>query len=613
MINLQSLCLRLWLCIPALLFSVFLSSSSKAVDCSTDTVGLCTPTIEEIIDETVTETIQYGADGYTVTTETITDTTTTTVTNEDSGDILDGDNNYVSSTKEGDMDSDWGGQGPASMPTGNNCFGLGTDKCASITGSGNSTSTMGVDGMGTTFINTVDISDLDINYGGKTNYTIKVDKQDAQDRIYMHITGRNGKTNVFSGTDILSESGVTSGFQEYSGGFDFSGTITTLIIEVGGRDINLAIGPLFDDVTVNVLYNTINTIVQQSITSVEMWVAQGGSTETETITIVENIFEHNDIIEAPDGDMYFEPEFEETDMEMSYEIVEIEMEMEMNFDMDFEFDMPDIDMPDMEMNMDMATVEIEMEMEMNMEMDFEMEMDMEMPEPMEMAEIDMPEPEMEMPDMDMDMETPEIEMDMDTEMPETDMDMSEPEMEPEMEVEPEPTTEPEPEMEEPVNEPEPETEAEPEPADEPSEEPADEPKEEMEEEPEPEKGAPEADADEDQPEDMEESEDKGEAEEKPVKKPESKKEKAAKKIVKKMGDKGRYDSQNQLKTLIVMQVLGNTKTFFESQQQLNDRAGFFTDESLPDAVISDNNIAGYFLFAGSDGLMNEMVMQQWQK
>ena len=93
----------------------------------------------------------------------------------------------------------------------------------------------------------------------------------------------------------------------------------------------------------------------------------------------------------------------------------------------------------------------------------------------------------------------------------------------------------------------------------------------------------------------------------------TKKEKAAKKIVKKMGDKGRYDSQNQLKTLIVMQVLGNTKTFFDSQKQLNDRVGFFTDDFLPDAVISDNNIASYFLFAGSDGLMNEMVMQQWQK
>ena len=451
----RSLLLLLWLCI-----SVSLSSSSKAVDCSTDTVGLCAPTIEEIIDETITETIEYEADGYTVTTTTETTTTTTTVDNEDSGNILDGDNNYVATNKEGDMDVDWGGQGPASMPSGNSCFGLGTDKCASITGSGNSTSAMGVDGMGTTFVNTVDISDLDIEHGGKTNYTIKVDKQDAEDRIYMHITGKNGNTNVFSGTDILSESGVASGYEAYSGGFDFSGKITTLIIEVGGRDINLAIGPLFDDVTVNVLYNTINTIVQESITSVEMWVAYGGSTETEVITVVENIFEHNDIIEAPDGDMYFEPEFEEPDMEMSYEIVEIEMEMEMNFDMDFEMDMPDLEMPDMEMNMEIATVEMEMEMEMNMEMDLEMEM--------------------EMPDMDMEMEMPEVEMaEMDIEMPEPEMDMEmpEPEMEPEMEVEAEPTTEPEPEMEEPVNETE--TEAEPEPAD----EPADEPKEDVAEEP----------------------------------------------------------------------------------------------------------------------------------
>ena len=56
-----------------------ITSDAKAVDCSTDTVGLCTPTIEEIIDETLTETIQYEADGYTVTTETITNTNTTTV------------------------------------------------------------------------------------------------------------------------------------------------------------------------------------------------------------------------------------------------------------------------------------------------------------------------------------------------------------------------------------------------------------------------------------------------------------------------------------------------------------------------------------------------------
>ena len=288
-----------------------------------NTEGLCTPGVTVTEDTQVDITEQdLGTEIVTTTTTTVT-TTTETITNQNSDNILDGSNGYVNSSKEGDMDIDWGGQGPANMPSGGNCYALGTDKCAQITGSGNSTSSMGVSGMGTTFINTVDISSLDIENGGRTNYTIKVDKRDAQDRVYMHITGRNGKTNVFSGTDILSESGVTSGFQEYSGGFDFSGTITTLIIEVGGRDINLAIGPLFDDVTVNVLYNVVNTIVQQSITTVEMWVAYGGSTETEVIDIVENIFEHNDIIEAPDGDMYFEPEFDEPDMEMSYETVEI--------------------------------------------------------------------------------------------------------------------------------------------------------------------------------------------------------------------------------------------------------------------------------------------------
>ena len=574
-LNWRSLLLPLWLCTL-----VSLPSSLRA-ECPVTATGVCTPGVEETIVITETESIEYEADGHTVTTTTTTDTTTVTVTNEDSGDILDGDNNFVSSNKEGDMDIDWGGQGPANMPSGGNCYALGTDKCAQITGSGNSTSSMGVSGMGTTFINTVDISSLDIENGGRTNYTIKVDKRDAQDRVYMHITGRNGKTDVFSGTDILSESGVASGFQEYSGGFDFSGTITTLIIEVGGRDINLAIGPLFDDVTVNVLYNVVNTIVQQSITTVEMWVAYGGSTETEVIDIVENIFEHNDVIEAPDGDMFFEPEFDEPDMEVSYETVEIEMEMEFDFDVDFEMDMPDLEMPDLEMDVEVVAVEIEMEMEL------ELELDMEMPEPeMEMAELDMPEPEMEMP-------------------------------EPEMEAEVETTAEPEPEMEEPVNEPEtkvePETEAEPESVDESTEEDSTEADASAEEESEPEESVSEAEADEEQPEDMEEPEDKGETEEKPVKKPESKKEKAAKKIVKKMGDKGRYDSQNQLKTLIVMQVLGNTKTFFDSQKQLNDRVGFFTDDVLPDAVISDNNIASYFLFAGSDGLMNEMVMQQWQK
>ena len=57
--------------------------------------------------------------------------------------------------------------------------------------------------------------------------------------------------------------------------------------------------------------------------------------------------------------------------------------------------------------------------------------------------------------------------------------------------------------------------------------------------------------------------------EKPVKEP-SAKEKAATKIVKKIDDKDRYDESNQMKTLIVMQILGNTKNFFDTQSTIQD-------------------------------------------
>ncbi len=541
MANSKSFYFWLWLCI-----SVSLSFSSKAVDCSTDTVGLCTPTIEEIIDEVVTETIEYEADGYTVTTTTDTTTTTNTVSNLDSGDILDGDNGFVQPRYEGDADQDWGGQGPASMPSGSGCYNLGPDKCAQITGSGNSTSTMGVEGMGTTFIQTVDISSLDIQYGGRTNYSIEVDKQDSEDRIYLHVTGKDGSTSVFSGTDILSESGVDSGYQTYESGFDFAGTITSLTIEIGGRDINLAIGPLWDSISINVLYNTINTIVQNSITSVEMWVAYGGSTETEIIDIVDNIIDHNDFVEQPGGEIEIEP-IQEPDDQVSYEMVEIEMEMEMP-----------------------------------------------------VMEIEIPEMELEMPEIEMASVETEIEMEME-------MEISEPEV-----VEPEVETQPEPEVSEPEPEPEPEV-SEPEQEevqDEPTKEDTKEPEADAEEESGPQESVSKAKENEDSEEDMEEPEDKDQDE---VKKEEAKKEVAAKKILKKMGDKGRYDSANQLKTLIVMQVLGNSKSFFDSQQSLNDIEGFFTDNVIPDAELTTNNIAQYFLFAGSDGLMDEMIMQQWQQ
>ena len=89
------------------------------------------------------------------------------------------------------------------------------------------------------------------------------------------------------------------------------------------------------------------------------------------------------------------------------------------------------------------------------------------------------------------------------------------------------------------------------------------------------------------------------------------KQKAATKIVKNMGDKGRYEANNQLKTLVVMQVLANSKSFFVDTQ-LSEIQGFFTDVELPDTTISDNNMANYFMTIDSDNTFNQIVDSQYR-
>ena len=544
----------------------FFYSSLKA-DCTTTTIGLCTPGTEEVIVETITEEVEQDSTGITTTTTTVQDITTTTITNQDSGDILDGSNGYVSSNKEGDMDIDWGGQGPANMPTGSNCYELGTDRCAQITGSGNSTSSMGVTGMGTTFIQTIDISDLTVTHGGRTNYTIKVDKRDPQDRIYMHVTGRYGNTSVFSGTDILSETGVTTGYQEYSGGFDFAGSLTTLVVEVGGRDINLAIGPLFDDVTINVLYNVVNTIVTQEITTVEMFVALNTDVTTEIIEVVETIFEFNEPVQ--DAPVFTLEPMDEPMEDFTYESVEMEIEFEVDFGMEIE--MPEFDMPmttdmDMEMPVDIEIVNVEMEMELEIPMDMEVE---DTPPPMVVAK----------------MEEPEIEVDVETEKPT--MDIQEPtDEEPVMETD----VDSGPDETEEVEQPDSETTEESPVEDEGGNEQEDIQSEEVEEPTE---------------ESVEET-----AEEPKQEIKQEQKQKAATKIVKKMGDKGRYEANNQIKTLIVMQVLADSKSFFVDTQ-LPEIEGFFTDGVLPDSIIEDNNLAQYYLMMSNDAKHLELENLQY--
>ena len=452
----------IWIILICILIIPF---SLKANTCSTDTIGLCTPSITDVVVED--KVIEEDSDntGITIIETITTTTTTTTITNQNSGNLLDGTNGFVSTSKEGDMDYDWGGQGSASMPTGTYCGELGADRCAEIT-----------DPNLTTFYQQVDISKLDINYGGQTQYTIKVDKQDAQDSVYMKVIGRNGTTEIFNGTDVLSASGINSGYQQYSGNFDFSGKITNLIVEVGGRDINLAVGVVFDDVTINVLYNVIETIVTQEITKLETFIALNLD-QPEMIDVAKDVFEFNDVSKQDDFIM-FEP-IEPEPMEISYETIEAEL------------DAPVIE----EIKIEEAPMEEIIEVEME-----------------EIAEeiVEEPVEEVEVASVD-------------------------------------------------------------EPVDEPVEETKEEPKEDVK---------------------------------------ETKQEKANK-IVKKMGDKGKYDANNQTKTLVVMQVLADSKSFFE-QPQLPQIQGFFDNRTLPDGEIVDNNILMYNLFMNNDLGHNELVDLQWK-
>jgi len=532
---------------------------SKA-DCLPDTQGLCTPgvTITEDTQIDITEE-DLGTEIVTTTTTTVT-TTTETITNQNSDNILDGSNGYVGSSKEGDMDIDWGGQGPASMPTGNNCYGLGSDKCAQITGSGNSTSTMGVSGMGTTFIQTVDFSELNISNGGEVKYSIEVDKQDDQDRIYMHITGLNGNSQVFSGTDILSESGVSTGYQSYNGSFDFSGVLNKVTIEIGGRDINLAVGPVFDDVSVDVFYNVINTIITQQITTVEE-IYYLNLLDTE-INFAEEVFEFNDIATNDIGEiefMPFEPEYEEVTYEsVEMEMAEIELEfeyVEISYDVTFDAPPPMELLPEPDMNMDF---EIPVNVE-TVTLEIEMEMDLDLPPPDMMASTEEIAPPMEV-------EPEPIEIEVEDTQPEIEEIKEEPEI---VENEPEETVEEAPEKVEEVEE-----------------------------------------APEEIEEEVKEEPKKVEKKEEPKKESEKEntsKEKAASKIVKKIDDKDRYDDVAQTKTLIVMQILGNTKTFFDTQSYIQDT----NVEQYLNKTIEDQY--GILFNMAQDQIMNDMVNSQWQK
>lgn len=521
--------------------SVSSGQEADGTNCPSGVTGLCTPGVFESSTETVTETTETDATGTTTTTTTTTETTETTVTNPETGDLLTDSKVQEMGRNQkfgGDMTSDWGGQGSAAIRNGATCGDLGQDKCAEITGSGNFTSTLGQPGVGSTYKQIINMThssiDPSIDRGGQVAWSIRVEKRDASDSLHFRIAKTDGTTAVLLGNETLSAAGASAITNTlFQGNFDFSGAITTkLTIEVSGRDINLAIGPLFDDVTVNVLYNVVNTIVTETITTVEEFVALG-IFDQETIDVATDIFANNNVVETDTG-LSVEPIADESSTETSYESVEMEINTEMSLpEINTEMDLPP---PPMEVQTTEQNVEVEIETEMQNDINDSVATD----KPVEPTES----------------------------KPASD-DQSEPDKQ-------NAGSQGAKEQSEPKSV---------------SKEGSDD------------KGS--------------DSKSTGVASKKSksttkVAKKQEAKQKAATKIVKKMGDKGRYDNTNQIKTLVVMQVLGNTKTFFNNQVQLSDTQNFFDGSRVPDAQITDNNAAAYFMIGGSNAKMDALTDLQYR-
>ena len=173
--------------------------------------------------------------------------TTITIENKTTGDILHKNTGVVASKYEGDMDSDWGGIGSASMPTCPTEVG-GTGRCAKGT-----SSTL------TTFQQNINIAQFHIENGGALNWSLDAWHSQNNTEIYFELKGYNN--NVLLWTD---KTDLTSGTTDYAGNYDYSGGLDKLFVAVGGKN-----NYYFDNVQLDVQYNVISSVVTTYLQYIE--------------------------------------------------------------------------------------------------------------------------------------------------------------------------------------------------------------------------------------------------------------------------------------------------------------------------------------------------------
>ena len=241
--------------------------------------------------------------------DTITETTTT-VEHKTTGDILHKDTGVVANRYEGDMDLDWGGLGPASMPDCTAYFGTG--RC----GKGTSNSH-------TTFDQYVDISQFHISDGGALEWELQMHHSQANTTGYFQTKGYNNNVLQWDTGQITLENNQTP--TTYSGTHDFAGSLDKVFIRIGGKK-----NYYFDNVAYTINYNHITT-------SVATWVeiVQPGLIEDQiTIELIEQ-YE----VATPEEQYQMDEMMEEFDMVMSFDLpienfgteeMELDIPMEIN-------------------------------------------------------------------------------------------------------------------------------------------------------------------------------------------------------------------------------------------------------------------------------------------
>lgn len=309
----------------------------------------------QMLDEGTTVTTEIEQQGNV---ETVTETTVT-IEHKTTGDVLDSDNGIVAASKDGNVNTDWGGAG--SIYSHSAC----TDAASGFPATGTDGRTSGCGHASSNSLTTwrqyVDLNSFDINEGGEVNYEFLFAFPDSMyqnsgQTAYVQTKGYNDNVLQWeTGLITIDKTTFTQNPYNYSnntnwvntvtGSHDFANQLDKVYIEIGGY------GEYYwDEFQYNVAYNHITTVV-------DTWMQVVQQQELEnTITTLTPIYEEPVYEEEIVQDIPIEIEMPDVNVDVAV------MDEPVFEDLGFEPDVPIVEMPEeIEVIAEVETVVAEIE------------------------------------------------------------------------------------------------------------------------------------------------------------------------------------------------------------------------------------------------------------